>query len=182
MRLAQRLIAAFGRFRHHRPKHGSCLLTQRQIRIFIVLLTLILTGFSAKASSMGSCLALAEAKVHRLDRLDEVKNCLTRYATTLSKNDCHSLVEEKSSDWSSIKLTEEAHSLCFYETSAEKDIRSCLRYTKKLQDASRHDEAVFFCYQQFQEKLNLDDCLYVARQMIYPVKTDYLKQHCLQKN
>lgn len=148
----------------------------------MALIILFFAGLSAQGDTMERCLAQAEVKIHRLDKLDEVKNCLARYAATMSKSNCYSLIEKKSPDWSSIKLTEEARLLCFYETPTTKDIRSCLRYTEKLQDATRHDEAVFYCYQQFQENLSLDDCLLTARQMIYPVKTDYLKQHCLEKN
>lgn len=148
----------------------------------LMTVVLVLMSSVTTAENINQCLSKAQSQSHRLDRLDEIKTCLTRYVSTLSKNECNSLVEKKSSLWGSIKLTEEARLLCFYETPNGPDIRSCLRDAKKIQDAPRHDEAVFYCYQQFQEKLSLDDCLFTARQMIYPVKMDYLKQHCLNKN
>jgi hypothetical protein len=148
----------------------------------LLTVTLVLMGSITTTENINQCLSKAQSLSHRLDRLDEIKACLTRHVSGLSKNECHSLVEKKSSLWGSIKLTEEARLLCFYETPSGPDIRTCLRDAKKIQDASRHDEAVFYCYQQFQEKLSLDDCLFTARQMIYPVKMDHLKQHCLNKN
>lgn len=75
-------------------------------------------------------------------------------------------------------MSEEINSICFYETTPAKDMNSCLAETKKFKNATNHDEAVFYCYQQFQDKLTAKDCLKTADQLIYPLKKEYLRQHC----
>lgn len=82
----------------------------------------------------------------------------------------------------SSKLLEDLKSTCFYETTPSNDIGSCLKETQYFKNTLNHDEAVFYCFQQFQEKLSKNDCLKTAEQMVYPLKKEYLRQYCSDSN
>lgn len=147
-------------------------------RIITSILVIGFVSVSLQANEVEQCLTYAVSQEHRLEKEDAVKICFDKFKSRLDKNTCYDLVKKKVRPLDSTKLTEEITSTCFYDTTSATDIHSCLSESKKFKSAYNHDDAVFFCYQQFQEKLGKSECLKAANQMIFPLKKEYLKEHC----
>ncbi|MEQ1721668.1 MAG: hypothetical protein ABL930_00740 [Pseudobdellovibrio sp.] len=130
------------------------------------------------AQELERCLNYATAQEHRLEKEDIIKICFDKFKTKINKSECYSYLNKKVKSLDSTKLNEEITSVCFYETSQTPDLNSCMSETKKFKSSNNHDEAVFYCYQQFQEKLSKADCLKTANQLIFPLKKEYLTNHC----
>lgn len=145
------------------------------------IISILVIGFvsiSLQASEIEQCLSYAISQEHRLEKEDAVKICFEKYKSKIDKNTCYDLIKKKVRSLDSSRLNEDITSTCFYDTTAAPDINSCLSESKKFKSSNNHDEAVFFCYQQFQEKLGKNECLKAAEQLIFPLKKEYLKQHC----
>ncbi len=147
-------------------------------RIISIILVGGLVSLELEAQDFEGCLNFATAQQHRLEKEDTVKTCFNRFKTKINKNECYSFLNKKVKSLDSIRLNEEITSVCFYETSKAPDLNSCMNETKKFKSSNNHDEAVFYCYQQFQEKLSKADCLKTANQLIFPLKKEYLTDHC----
>ncbi|MBY0553777.1 hypothetical protein K2P97_04555 [bacterium] len=147
-------------------------------RIITSILFIGFVSLSLQASEIDQCLSYAVSQEHRLEKEDAVKMCFDKHKSKIDKNTCYNLIKKKVSALDSSKLNEEITSTCFYDTTAAVDINSCLTETKKFKSAYNHDDAVFFCYQQFQEKIGKNECLNAANQLIFPLKKEYLKEHC----
>ena len=145
------------------------------IRLFILLVS---CSIGADAADLSRCLSLTAYKQHRLEKEDLIRSCFNQYKLVITKETCHSLLTKKVSKLASTKLSDEINALCFYDTTPAKDMNACLKDTKKFKSTANHDEAVFYCYQQFQDKLTQNECLKTADQLIYPLKKEYLQQHC----
>ncbi len=149
--------------------------------IYRIISTILLVGLISlqlKASELERCLDFAIAQEHRLEKEDTVKICFNKSLLKLNKNKCYSLLNKKVKSLGSTKLNEEITSFCFYEISQVSDLNSCLSETKKFNTSNNHDEAVFYCYQQFQDKTSYADCIKTANQLIFPLKKEYLTSHC----
>lgn len=133
---------------------------------------------AAANAGLSDCLISASQQEHRLEKEDSVRFCFNKYKESTSKETCYLFFAQKVPKLASTKLNEEINSICFYETTPAKDMNSCLIETKKFKNAINHDEAVFYCYQQFQDRFKQKDCLKTAEQLIYPLKKEYLQQHC----
>lgn len=115
--------------------------------------------------------------LHRLDREVALRQCYARYKT--SKKTCYRTLKSVIGPQESLRLTEDIRSVCFYDAQpAARTVEDCVQEAAAFKVAAEHDEAVFYCYQQFQEKIDRRQCLKTARQLIYPAKEDYLTQHC----
>lgn len=151
-------------------------------RFVISFIVSCLIGSAAMAGELAQCLFSASEQPHRLEKENSVRHCFNQYKSYINKENCYLFLAQKVSKMSSIKLSEDINAICFYDTSAPKSLNSCLKETKKFKSSGNHDEAVFFCYQQFQDKISQKDCLTAAEQMIYPFKKEYLRQHCYSYN
>ena len=130
------------------------------------------------AGELARCLFSASEQQHRLEKENSVRQCFNQYKTYINKETCYLFLEQKVSKLSSFKLSEDINSICFYETTPPKSLGSCLTETKKFKSSGNHDEAVFFCYQQYQNRISQKECLTAAEQLIYPFKKEYLREHC----
>lgn len=120
---------------------------------------------------------------HRLDREAAIKDCYERYKSSLTKDLCYKTLKRVVIPMDSFTLTDNIRNICFYEAGPPaSDFQSCLKESRQFTKASEHDEAVFYCYQQFQDKISKKDCLKAADQLIYPGKEDYLRQHCMNNS
>lgn len=147
-------------------------------RLIISILSIWLISTTAIAAELSDCLISASQQEHRLEKEDSIRFCFNKYKTSITKEICYLFLEQRVSKLSLRILNEEISSICFYETTPAKDMNSCLTETKKFKNATNHDEAIFYCYQQFQDRLTQKDCLKTAEQLIYPLKKEYLRQHC----
>lgn len=148
-------------------------------RMFFFIFAVALFGLKAPASDLGQCLYAANFNEHRLEKENSVRLCFDKYKSLISKESCYSYLDKKVAKLSSTNLSEDIKGLCFYDTTPAKDLNACATETKKFKVAANHDEALFYCYQQFQENISQKDCLKISGQMIYPSKKNYLKEHCL---
>lgn len=147
-------------------------------RLIFSILSIYFISSTASARELSACLLSASYQEHRLEKEDSIRYCFNKYKDSINKETCYLFLAQKASQLASIRLSEEINSICFYETTPAKDMNSCLTETKKFKNSSNHDEAVFYCYQQFQDILTQKDCLKTAEQLIYPLKKEYLRQHC----
>lgn len=134
------------------------------------------------AGELARCLFTAGEQQHRLEKENSVRQCFNLYKTYINKETCYLFLDKNVSKLSSTKLNEDINSICFYETTAPRDLNSCLIETKKFKSSGNHDEAVFYCFQQFQEKITRKECLKAADKMIYPFKKEYLRGQCYSYN
>lgn len=141
-------------------------------------LCLLCIGINALSAELSECLNLATYHKHRIEKEAAIRFCFNKFKSSQSRENCHSLVDKKVSQLGSIRLTEDMRSICFYDTPPTTSLSSCLKDSRKFRSAGNHDEGVFYCYQQFQEKLSQRDCLKTAKAMIFPAKQSYLEQHC----
>lgn len=151
-------------------------------KIFIFIGVSCLISSAVVAGELARCLFSASEQQHRLEKENSVRQCFNQYKTYINKETCYLFLEKKVSKLSSTKLSEDINSICFYETTPPKNLGSCLVETKKFKNSGNHDEAVFFCYQQYQNKISRKECLNAAEQMIYPFKKEYLREHCFSYN
>lgn len=131
------------------------------------------------ASPLELCLDSALRKGHRLNRIDATYMCFIKNKNLINSEMCFSSVQNLKPGQTSIELNEKLKSLCFYEVSLFKNIKSCLQKAPVFTLAINHDEAILECYNQFQENLNQKQCLKISKLLKYPSKKDYLAAHCL---
>ncbi len=151
-------------------------------RLIISILSILLISSAAKAEELSQCLGSITTHEHRLEKEEAIRLCFNKFKSVISQENCFIYLAKKVPRLASTKLIEDIKSICFYETTSAKDIGSCMNNTKKFKSSSDHDEAVFYCYQQFQEKIGEKECLKIAEKLIYPLKKNYLIQHCLNNN
>ena len=132
----------------------------------------------AAATGLSQCLARGEQREHRLDREASLRLCFDQHKGALTKELCFQHVAKSRTASASTTLSEELKAVCFYETSGFAAIRECLKDSGRFRAAGHHDEAVFYCFQMFQDKLTRKECLLTAKNMIFPAKKNYLSQHC----
>ncbi len=149
--------------------------------VFKLLFILILTASAlpTKADQFTDCLRIAMSQEHRIEKLNSIRSCFQQYKFSTSKDICYNSIKNLTNKIDSIKLSEELTATCFYEVKIALDIKTCLKESSHFKIAINHDEAVFYCYQEFQNKLNKSECLKTANSLIFPAKKDYLRQHCL---
>lgn len=141
-------------------------------------LYVLLISTISYSSNLPQCLSHINYQTHRLDKENNIFYCFDKYRTTTVQNSCFTNLDNMSSKVVSIKLAEEIRSICFYETTPFKDLNSCMKEVKRFKNTANHDEAIFFCFQEFQNKINQKECLKTAKQLIYPSKKDYLIKYC----
>lgn len=147
---------------------------------YVLFLSLALSATISTADELEKCLSSVGSKVHRLEREDAVTQCFTSFTPMTGKDACFGHVEKFKSLVSSTRLKNLALNSCFYESTAYRSMQDCMGDTKMFKKASDHDEAIFFCYQSFQERLNKDECSNAAKKLIFPAKREYLLNHCLE--
>lgn len=132
----------------------------------------------AQALPIDTCLAKADTISYRLDRLEALRACFNSHKAELNRESCNQIINTKIKQQYSIKLTQDLQNFCFYEMAKTKNLKSCLREAHHIQSANDHDEAVFYCYQEFQDNMSRENCMMTSKQFVFPAKSDYLKQHC----
>ncbi len=140
------------------------------------------TAGAASGAEIDSCLLSTRQREHRIDRQENAKFCIDKFKNSITQSACNELVDKNVVPLASTVLTDEMRGLCFYETTLTTDVGTCLKSAKKFKISANQDEAVFYCYQQFQEKIGKTECLKIADRLIFPAKRDYLKQHCIDNN
>ena len=106
-----------------------------------------------------------------------------QYAPKITQEKCNSLNKKIISKLDSSLISENTSLICFYETNnSYTSLNACIEQTKKLKNPYNHDDALFYCYQQFQEKMTLAECLKTSKKMIFPTKQDYLAGHCYERD
>lgn len=150
-------------------------------RVFLFyILLLAITGTAATptvqmGSDFSSCLSRASGQQHRLEKENTLRNCFQEFKGEISRDLCfQSLAKFKISG----SLKENIKSVCFYETTMAKNFNGCMLETKKFNSSYDHDDAIFFCIQQFQDNVTAKDCMGAAEQMVFPLKKQHLVQHC----
>lgn len=144
-----------------------------------VLCSLILFSLLGHAASLDSCLATAAKNDHRLNRFDATFECFQKGKGAISSDSCFLAVQNLKPGQTTIEMNERLRSYCFYDASQFKSIKSCLNKANTFELAINHDEAIFECYNQFQENLNQKQCLKISELLKYPAKKEYLEAHCL---
>ena len=147
---------------------------------YVLLVSLVILGSVSQADELEKCLATVSTNTHRLEREEAVGRCFTSFTQMTGKDACFGHIEKFKSLVSSTKLSNLALNSCFYESAAYKTMQECMGDTKLFKTASDHDEAIFFCYQNFEERLNKDECTSAAKKLIFPAKREYLLSHCLE--
>jgi hypothetical protein len=146
----------------------------------VLIVSLIFAGVSAGADELEKCLSSVSAMTHRIEREDAVARCFTNFTQTTGKDACFGHIEKFKSLVSSSHLNSLALNSCFYESVSYKSMRDCMQDTKLFKNANDHDEAIFFCYQTFQDRVNKEECTQAARKLVFPAKREYLLNHCLE--
>ncbi len=151
------------------------------VRILFVILTLLFSH-AAFSSELDTCIrtVLTRPKLFRLEKEESIKNCVELNKAKIDQNTCFSKVKNLKTWVHSTELQTQMTATCFYDTQQFKSVASCTQAARNFSFASDHDEAIFYCYQIFQENLNQNQCIDLADKMIFPLKKDYLKRHCLQ--
>lgn len=150
------------------------------VKLHVLFLVALLSVQNVFAADLGQCLSRAETQNrHRLDREEAVRGCFANMKTTLNRGECFSALRKSRSAQASGSLSEDIKAVCFYETTAYKDVNECVRESRRFVSAGDRDEAVFYCYQIFQDKLSKKQCLQTARNLIFAAKREHLSQHCI---
>ncbi|OFZ31560.1 MAG: hypothetical protein A2622_02970 [Bdellovibrionales bacterium RIFCSPHIGHO2_01_FULL_40_29] len=148
-------------------------------RFFASCFLFLLFTNAAYSSSFDLCLEHAAKQEHKLDRQDGVQNCFIKNKAQLNSEKCYRSIKKVNLTEISQKINEQIKSVCFYEVSRFRTIKSCLEKSQLFETAINKDEAVFDCFAQFQNVLNQRQCLNVSQYLIYPAKKEHLKTHCL---
>lgn len=143
----------------------------------VVFLSLSRGSFAAE-NSFGTCMRTANRFEHRIDRMENIRNCFETEKKNLTAETCLAVVNQKIRDKYTTRFEDELRSICIYETTSLASLEKCEVQADKFRSSYNHDDAIFFCFQQFQEKLSKKQCLNSAAKLIFPLKRDYLKQHC----
>lgn len=144
----------------------------------LILMLLLFFSSSGFSDTIGSCLNDAHKKTHVIDQHQAIETCFRLNRNSITQQQCFNSVNELSKSKKYYDLIENLNSICFYETTAFSEFKSCLNRTSQFKIADNHDEAIFDCYRQFQNQLSQKQCIEASRKMIYPAKKDYLFQHC----
>jgi hypothetical protein len=147
------------------------------LKTLFLLLTFYIFSL-AEATPIQKCLAKAHQQVHIIDQSEDIENCFRTFKIQLSVDQCFALSKQEKMKKKSLDLNETLSSICFYETTFFKDTKSCLEKASEFKIATHHDEAVFECYRQFQDYLDMKQCIELSRKLIYPEKRSYLFQQC----
>lgn len=147
---------------------------------YVLFLGLAFTAVQSQADELEKCLSTVGNHIHRLEREDAVARCFTSFAQITGKDACFGHIEKFKSLLTTARLKGLALNGCFYESSAYRTMQDCMSDTKLFKTASDHDEAVFFCFQSFEQRLNKTECTNTAKKLIFPAKRDYLMNHCLE--
>ena len=145
----------------------------------ILFLSLIFLSLLLRAAPLETCLSHTDKVEHRLDRINAVQACFDKNKKTTSVDSCFLAVETNKLNRLSEELSEQIKTTCFYDIAPFKTIKSCLQRSASFVQAGNHDEAIFECYRQFEDRLNQKECLKVSASLRYPAKKDYLAEHCL---
>lgn len=153
--------------------------SRRLIKNMFLFIIFISTSYSFAANSFQNCINKAEQKKHITDQMNETQDCFYQNKNYLNVNLCYKELEKNKVAKKSLDLTEDLKELCFYQTTEFDSASHCLKKAILFRNADDHDEAIFQCYQQFQSKLNKQQCISISKALIYPAKKDYFLQHCL---
>ena len=133
----------------------------------------------AEADALQTCLSNSVYHEHRIEKEDNVKFCFDKYKNSITQDSCFKTITKNSVLINNTQLYNFVTSVCFYETGNHANLDSCNAIAKKFKGGAEHDEALFYCYQTFQDRVSKKDCLKTSDKMIFPAKKEYLKRHCL---
>ena len=132
---------------------------------------------SVMAKSFSQCISTANNQA-RLEREDALVECFKLHKAFIGSDNCFKQIHYLKAAQKSENLSEKLKSICFYEASIFQNSKLCSARASEFKDADTHDEAIFDCFMQFQDKINQKNCIELSSKLIYPAKKDYLLAHC----
>jgi hypothetical protein len=124
-------------------------------------------SFAATTSSLERCLS---------NNLETPKTCAEKNIKNLTLNNCFNEAENLKSNLSKENLKQ----FCFYQVSEFPTLSTCLNSTEKMTIALNHDEAVFECVRQFQDRISESQCRKISVKLKYSEKSQHLNRLCDQ--
>lgn len=146
---------------------------------YVLLFFVTFSASIGQADPLQNCLSSSVYHEHRIEKEDNVKFCFDKYKSSITQESCYKSIRRNSLLINTSRLHNFTTSVCFYETTNHASLEACNQAAKKFKGAAEHDEALFYCYQTFQDKVSRKDCLKTSEKMIFPAKKEYLKRHCL---
>lgn len=143
-----------------------------------LLLVCVIKPSSGYGSGLNQCLSSINFQEHRLEKEKTIRYCFNKYKAEIRRKNCFQNIETLFKNKKSIALRDSLNAICFYETTSVLNMKDCLNESKKFNNSNNHDEAVFYCVQQFQDNLSQKDCQSAAEQLMYPLKKSYLMRYC----
>ena len=150
----------------------------RNITQIIFILFFSINSFASE--KLKKCLDSSVFHEHRIEKEENVMFCFDQFKNLISKADCFSTIESHPNLISTYRLKLYTQNICFYDSKPHENLNTCLKDAERFGRATEHDNALFYCYQIFQEKTSQKECLGVAKKMKFPVKKNYLENHCLK--
>lgn len=130
-----------------------------------------------KAKSLDQCLKATFVQ-HRIERDENTLACFKQQKAFIGSDACFTKVRQIKAAQQSSNLSETLKQFCFYEASIFQSMKTCLLRSSEFSYADNHDEAVFDCYKQFQDRLTKKQCIEASNKLIYPAKKSHLLQQC----
>ena len=145
----------------------------------VLIFCLLASSYNLMGQTLEKCLASAAYHSHRLDKENTLSYCFNKYKEQVSKKNCFSQIKKYKVLINNQRLLNQTNQVCFFEAGVFNNLKDCLNETKRFNSAVDHDDAVFYCYQSFQDSTSTKQCLDTANKMIFAAKKEYLKNHCL---
>ena len=143
-----------------------------------ILITLLFSALSASARSFSQCVSL-NSSLPQFEQEEALVDCFETNKSNLSSGSCYAAIHKIKAAQKSATLNERLKTICFYDVSLFKNDKLCMARASEFSIAENHDEALFECFNQFQESMNQKSCLEMSSKLIYPAKKEHLRQHCL---
>jgi hypothetical protein len=150
----------------------------RNINQIFFILFFGINGFASE--KLQKCLDSSVFHEHRIEKEENVMFCFDQVKNLIPKADCYFAIESHPNLINTYRLKLFTHNICFYDSKPHENLNTCLRDAARFGSATEHDNALFHCYQIFQEKASRKECLTVAKKMKFPAKKNYLENHCLK--
>lgn len=151
-------------------------------QIFLILFLVFSVFQIAQASELDHCLARVHQikGTHIVTREEQVRTCFKNNKKNISANLCFRAVAQDPLVAKSINFKEEMNSFCFYQVAQFSTPRECMAKIQIFSSADNRDEAVFSCYQKFQNQIGRQLCLQMSEQMVFDEKKDHLQNRCFE--
>jgi hypothetical protein len=137
----------------------------------------MLSRFKQSGKNLNQCL-IETNNQHRIERDENIQACFKKHKAFIGSDACYAQIKKIKAADQSVILKENLKYICFYEASIFQNMNTCMVRAAEFADGEIHDEAIFDCYKQFQDKMNKRLCIQTSAKLIYPAKKAHLLQHC----